>query len=159
MIRGYQTIHPLEPETRGLQWGPALGAGFVAGFVLLLVPRGSPWSSLTFFSPAIMGRTLPPDSSVPMILIWLLHLLLSIGYGLIISRAVAGLTQERAILAGGVAGLVLYLLNLAFVSLVYPEIRGTEGGVVFTHIVFGLIAAGAYRGLLRRKKELATPAE
>ena len=29
--------------------------------------------------------------------------------------------------------------------------RGVEGGVLLTHIVFGLFAAGAYRGLLKRR--------
>src|SRR5207248_11689730 len=61
MIRHFEPAHPLEPEDKpGMQWGAALGAGLIAGVILLVVPRGSPWSSLTVFSPVIMGRALSP---------------------------------------------------------------------------------------------------
>ena len=51
----FESAHPLEPEARGhVQWPAALGAGFIAGAILLIVPRGSPWSSVTFFSPVII---------------------------------------------------------------------------------------------------------
>jgi len=59
--------------------------------------------------------------------------------------------QLVAVLAGGVAGIVLYFLNLGAVSLWFPGMRGNEVSVFVTHLVFGLIAAGAYRGLLRRR--------
>jgi hypothetical protein len=151
MIRGYEPYIPLEPEDKpGIQWGPAVGAGFIAGLVLLLVPRGSPWSALTFFSPAILGRSMS-SMEVPLAITWVLHLVVSIIYGLIISRVVAGLRQQRAVLIGGVAGLVLYFANLAMVSFCWPVLRGNEAPVVFAHVVFGLIAAGAYCGLLRRR--------
>ena len=152
MIKGFEPPRPAEPETRNrLQWGSAAGAGIIAGVILLLVPRGSPWSALTFFSPVVLGRSLPASLGLPLLLVWIIHLLVSVLYGLIISRIVAGLTQQRAILTGGVAGLVLYVLNLGVVSLAFPALRGNEPGVIFTHVVFGLIAAGAYRGLLKRK--------
>jgi hypothetical protein len=152
MIRGFEPAHPLQPESQGhLQWGAALGAGFIGGAILLIVPRGSPWSSLTFFSPVIMGRALPPTMAMPLLLTWVIHLGVAIIYGLIISRIVAGLTHTRAIVTGGLIGVLLYLLNLGAVSLWWPELRGNEVSVIFTHIVFGLIAGGAYRGLLSRK--------
>jgi hypothetical protein len=77
--------------------------------------------------------------------------MLSVLYSLIISRVVIGVTQLRAVLTGGMVGLFLYLINLAIISFGIPALRGNEVSVAFTHIVFGLIAAGAYRGLLRRK--------
>ena len=91
-----------------------------------------------------------------MALIYLVHLLISIIYGILIARVVASLRQGRAILTGGLAGLVLYVINFGVVSAFWPEWRGAEVTVVFTHIVFGLIAAGAYRGLLRRKPRALT---
>jgi len=152
MIRGFEPARRLEPEGQGhMQWGPALTAGLIAGAILLIVPRGSPWSSVTFFSPVIMGRALPPGMELPVFLVWLLHLGISIVYGLMIARIVAGLTQSRAVLTGGVVVLMLYLVNLVVVAVVWPRWRGSEVSVTITHIVFGLIAAGAYRGLLRRK--------
>jgi hypothetical protein len=151
VIRGYETSHFAEPESPGsFQWFAALGAGLTAGAVFLIAPRGSPWSNLTFFSPTIMGRTLS-DGGNPLILIWIGHLILSIIYGLIISALIARLSYGRAFLAGAVIGLVLYGLNFAVVSMLWPAAKGGELTVLFTHIVFGLIAAGAYRGLLRRR--------
>jgi hypothetical protein len=151
MIRGFESSAPLEPETKSIQYGPAIGAGIIAGALFLIVPRGSPWSALTFFSPTVLGRSLASSSNLPIPAVWIIHLLVSVIYALVISRIVAGLTQQRAILTGGAIGFLLYLLNLAVVSFLWPEIRGNEIGVAFTHIVFGLVAAGAYRGLLRRK--------
>jgi len=134
-----------------------MGAGFLAGVVLLLAPRGSPWSTLTFFSPVVMGRILPPDMQMPLIITWLVHLGLSAIYGLSISRVVAHLTQGRAVATGGLMGLVLYLLNFGVVTALWPQLRGSELTVAFTHIVFGLIAAGGYRGLLRRRAVYELP--
>jgi hypothetical protein len=151
MIRGYETTRLSEPESpHSLQWPAALGAGLIAGAVFLIAPRGSPWSTVTFFSPSIMGRTLGTDAG-PLILIWVAHLLLSAVYGMIISFVIARMTYGSAFMAGAVMGLVLYGLNLAVVSILWPAMRESELTVIFTHIVFGLIAAGAYRGLLRRR--------
>jgi hypothetical protein len=133
-----------------VQWGPACAAGLIAGVVLLVVPHASPWEGLTSFSRVIMGRALSPASVLPLPVIWLLHLALSLVYGVMISAAVSTLRIQRAILVGGLFGLALYLINLAVVSLAWPEWNGSEGGVILTHLAFGFIAAGAYRGLLRR---------
>jgi hypothetical protein len=152
MIRGFQPPPLLEPQGGNrLQWAPALGAGVIAGAILLLVPRGNPWSPLTFFSPIIVGRAVPLSTDYPLLFVWAIHLVVSVIYGLVISWAVASLVQPQAMLVGVLAGTGLYLLNLAVVSICWPELRGNEGGVFFTHLVFGLVASGAYRGLLRRK--------
>ena len=98
-----------------------------------------------------MGRMLPLTGGIPLMLVWVMHLAISVLYALIISAIVANLHRERAILTGGLAGLVLYFLNLGIVSLVWPQLRAPEVPIIFTHIVFGLLAAGAYRGLLKRK--------
>ncbi|PWU18364.1 MAG: hypothetical protein C5B50_09245 [Verrucomicrobia bacterium] len=153
MIRGYQAPHPLEPAFPGrLQWGPAFAAGLAAGAILLLVPRGTPWASLSSFSPVIMGRAIPATAGIPLFLAWVIHLAVSVLYGLLISRVVVNLRQPRAIFAGALTGLLLYVLNLLVVSLCLPDLRQNEVPVVFTHLVFGLIAASAYRGLIRRRR-------
>jgi len=131
------------------QWPAAVLAGLVAGLVLLIVPSGSPWSRITFFSPVVMGRTVPA-SDLPLVSTWLIHLFVSVVYGLAISRIAAGFRRGRALLAGAITGLILYGLNLGIVSAFWPDLRGNEVAVAFTHVVFGLISAGAYRGLLKR---------
>lgn len=152
MIRGFEPTRKTEPVVNGaMQWPTALLAGLIAGVVLLIIPRGSPWASLTFFSRAIMGRVVPADVTMALPVVWVIHLALSLIYGLFISLFVAHLSQNRATLVGGLLGIPLYLINWGIVSLALPEWQGNQVAVLFTHIVFGLIAGSAYRGLLRRK--------
>ena len=151
MIRRFTAIRPLEPEDGGrFQLVAALVAGLIGGVVLLVVPRGSPWSHLSFFSSVIMGRAEPDGITIPLPLLCLMHLALAELYALIISWFVCNLHQGKAIITGAGVGIVLYLLNLGVVTLALPAWRGNEVGVLFSHVVFGLIVAGAYRGLLRR---------
>lgn len=152
MIKGFEQPHRADPiEHTHLQAGPALGAGLIAGIVLLIVPHASPWEGLTTFTPAILGRVPPPAWNLGMLLIIVLHLALSVIYGFIISLAVINIRELRAVVTGGAVGLVLYLANLGVVTLWFSGLRGNEIAVIVTHGVFGLIAAGAYRGLLRRR--------
>jgi hypothetical protein len=157
MIRHFEPSPATEPEDKNhLQWLPAVNAGLIAGGILLVVPRGNPWSALDFFAPVVMGRIFPESWSVPLIACFVMHLGLSVLYSLIISRVVVGVTQLRAVITGGIVGLFLYLLNLGAVTFAAPGLRGNEVSVAFTHLVFGLIAGGAYRGLLRRRPAVAT---
>jgi hypothetical protein len=152
MIRHFEDAPAMEPEGNGqFQWGAALCAGLIPGVLLLLAPSGSPWSGISFFSNVVMGRPMPPGVFLPLPVLCLVHLAIAELYGLIISLFVTHITQGRAILAGGALGIALYVINFGFVSLFAPDWRGSEIGVLFTHVVFGLIAGGAYRGLLRRK--------
>lgn len=132
------------------QSAPALGAGLIPGVVLLILPHASPWEGLTLFTPAIMGRQVPASWGMNVSGVVVIHLALSLLYGLIISFSVMHVRQLRALLVGGIAGLVLYAINLAIVSLWIPGLHNDEMPVALTHLVFGLVAAGAYRGLLRR---------
>jgi hypothetical protein len=152
MIRHFDQNEVMEPERHvQFQWMAALGAGLIPGILLLLAPRGSPWAGISFFSSVVMGRPLPAGLVMPLPVLCLVHLLIAEVYGLIISACGTHLTQGRAVLTGGIVGLILYFVNLGMVTWAFPAWRGSEIGVLFTHVVFGLIAGGAYRGLLRRK--------
>jgi hypothetical protein len=144
-----QTDVRLSP--RNFQWLPALEAGFLAGLVMMIVPRGSPWSALTFFAPVVMGRVIPETAGIPLVMTKAMHLILSIGYGFIISAVVMRITQMRAIIVGAIVGLALYFANWAVIGAAFPELKGDELTVAFTHMVCGGITAGAYRGLLWRR--------
>jgi hypothetical protein len=151
MIKGFEPPRFAEPAGQSrLQWGPALGAGLIAGLILLILPRGSPWESVTSYTPAVMGRVIPNSWATLSFVVIIVHLALSLVCGVIVALTVTNVRSMRAVLTGGVVGLALYLLNFGIVTLWLPELRGGEVSVVVTHAVFGLIAAGAYRGLLRR---------
>src|SRR5438067_123750 len=102
MIRRYEPPSPTPPVNGShLHWRAAVGAGLIAGGILLLVPRGSPWSAFTFDQTIVMGRNIARMASVPLPVTWLIHLSISVCYGFIISAAVIRLTKWRAILMGG----------------------------------------------------------
>ena len=156
MIKGFEQPYRAEPiEKNHWQGMPAVAAGLIAGVVLLIVPHASPWEGLTSFTPAIMGRVVPATWGLETFLVVVLHLALSLIYGIIISFAVINIREMAAVLTGGAVGLLLYLLNLAAVSMWFPAMRGNEMSVIVTHAVCGLITAGAYRGLLRRRMSAA----
>jgi len=157
VIQGYEPTQPLPPENEGhFQWFAALKAGAAAGLVFLVIARGNPWAGLTFSSPVVMGRVIPPNLGMPLAASWLIHLCISLLYGAITALAVTRLSHWRAIITGGVVGLVLYCLNRSVVHVLCPALEGQEAGVAFTHVVFGMVAAGAYRGLLKRQAPAST---
>ncbi|MGN6552921.1 MAG: hypothetical protein ACTHLW_04280 [Verrucomicrobiota bacterium] len=150
-----ETTEPI--DKKHFHWGPALGAGCIAGLVLMIVPRASPWSALTFAAPVIMGRVVPEQLGVLATVTKFLHLGLALLYGLIVSLAVMRITQLRALIVGAIVGSLLYLANYWIVTAWFPALHGDEPTVLFTHLVFGAIAGGAYRGLLQRKIATVRP--
>jgi len=135
-------------EPRPIRWSAAVLAGLIIGVWFLILPRGIPWSSVTFFSAAVLGRVMPPD--VPFFAAAVLHLALSVCYALIIAPMVHRLRPELAILGGAVIGFGLYLLNLAAVYYLFHWAYGREPAVIVAHLLFCAVAAGAYRGLASR---------
>lgn len=151
MIKGFQPPPPDESPASGhFQISPAVAAGLIPGVILLILPHATPWEGLTLFTPAIMGRQVPASWGMNAFGVAVIHLALSLVYGLIVSLTVINIRELRALWVGGGVGLILYGLNLLVVSLWIPGLRSDEVPVALTHLVFGLVAAGAYRGLLRR---------
>jgi len=133
----------------------AILAGLIAGVILLIIPSGSPWSGIIFLAPVVVGRMIPAQAGLPASGVWIIHLAVSLVYGVAISAVAARFRRGKALLAGAFVGAVLYAINFGLVSALWPSLRGNEVAILFAHVLFGLIAAGAYRGLLRRK--LPTP--
>ena len=133
-------------QHRLIDFKAALGAGLVVGLLIALFPRGSPWSGTTFFSPTVMGRAMgEPGSSF--LAAMLPHLSLAIGYAIIIGLVVERLRRVKAVLAGAVVGCLLFLINWAVFTFLVKDGTGRESVVFFTHLAFGLMCAGAYKGL------------
>lgn len=138
-----------------IRWNRAFQAGLIVGAITFLLPRGIPWVGSGAIDPAIMGREVSPGNS-PSPLFFLaiiaLHCLLSIAYALVIAPIVHGFRNWVAGLVGGVVGLVLYFINYAIAGMLM-DMSGTqrEWPSVALHIMFGIVFAEAYKGLVRRR--------
>jgi hypothetical protein len=141
------------------RWGAAALAGLIVGGLFYLFPRGIPWTSVTAFSAAVMGRVMPAE--VPYATAILLHAVVSALYGLAIGCAVNRLRRpEYALLVGAAVGLGLYLLNSGVVYLFFHWAYGREPAIIVTHLLFGAFTAAAYRGIAgRRREELPTESQ
>jgi hypothetical protein len=136
------------------QWGPAFLAGILAGVIFLIVNHGLPWFTSGLVSPSLMGREIIPRGE------WnpgmglgvaLLHMTFAVVYGLIIAPVVGRFSFAPAMLAGAGLGLVLYLFNFIFFKIAFPAYAGGgELAPIVTHLAFGVVAAGAYKGLGRK---------
>jgi len=133
----------------------ALSAGLIAGTILWLFSHGTPWFTSGMVSPTLMGRDLKPSGLLdgfPSTVTVLAQLAVAIGYTLVIAAVVTHLRGMWAIGVGGVVGLILYCFNfLVFHLLLTLNWTGTEVPVIVTHVVFGMVAAGLYKGLAARK--------
>jgi len=146
MAEAYREGTYEEEHGRGVDFNAAMSAGLLVGLLIALFPRGSPWSGVTFFSPTVMGRTLT-ELSESFLMSLGAHLALAIGYAIIIGLIVDKLRRVKAVIAGGIVGAVLFLLNWAVFKFLVTDGTTRESLVLFTHIAFGLITAGAYKGL------------
>jgi hypothetical protein len=138
-------------------------AGIIAGLIfmmleMILVPmfmNGSPWGPPRMIAAIILGKeVLPPpatfDLGVLMAAI-MLHLMLSIIYVIILAMIVKSMSLGLAILIGAVFGFVLYLVNFYGMTGIFPWFANARNWVsIFSHIMFGIIAAWSYAGLVRR---------
>jgi predicted histidine transporter YuiF (NhaC family) len=148
MAEAYRKGAYEEEQRRAVDFNAAMSAGLLVGLLIALFPRGSPWSGMTFFSPAVMGRTLT-EMRESFVLSLGAHLALSVGYAIIIGLIVDKLRRVKAVIAGGIVGAVLFLLNWAVFRFLVTDGSTRDSLVLFTHIAFGLMTAGAYKGLSR----------
>jgi hypothetical protein len=146
MVKAYRKDTYEEEQGRAVDFNAAMSAGLLIGLLIALFPRGSPWSGMTFFSPTVMGRTLT-ELRGSFLLSLGAHLALSIGYAIVLGLIVEKLRRVKAVVAGGIIGAVLFLLNWAVFKFLVTDGTTLESLVLFTHIAFGLMAAGAYKGL------------
>lgn len=129
-------------------WAAAAKAGLIAGIIFLVMPQGSPWASLTIASGAAMGRPVPGNVALGLVL----QMILALGYTFPIAWATRFVRSWRGILVGGAIGLVLYFVNYGVVRLAWPDFSGSETRVLFTHVVFGMFAAALYKGMTARSR-------
>ena len=145
----------------------AVYAGVAAGIVSTLAQIGL-WLIFSDAFPAIlfrdarltaaivMGRgVLPPPTSFDwrvMLVATLVHLMLSMLYGLILSCLMSRLAPAIAAIVGAAFGLILYAVNMYGFTVVFPWFEAARDWITLaSHLVFGVAAAFVYKVLSRRR--------
>lgn len=155
---------PLDVRSR-FWWGSAVGAGIIAGLVFVMAQMllvwaflgQSPWGPPRMIAAMALGpEVLPPPAgfeAVPILVAMMIHLVFSILYGIVIGAIVQKMGMGAAVLTGAVFGLVaMYLVNFYLVApLLFPWfLQATNWITAFNHLLFGLVAGGAYVALRDR---------
>lgn len=146
----------------GPDWRAAVWAGVIAGAVfmmleMILVPLflgGSPWGPPRMIAAIVMGKgVLPPPATFAggvFVAALVVHFVLSIAFALMLAAVIAGRTLGVALLAGAVFGLILYWVNFYLFTGIFPWFAmGRTWVSIFSHLVFGLVAAWTYMSLRR----------
>jgi hypothetical protein len=156
-----------QPRLPAMQtdWKAAAWAGVIAGIVFViaemllvwLVMGMSPWAPPRMMGAILLGKdVLPPpaDFSLPAVAAAMaVHLPLSILYGLILGWIVHRLEMGAALLAGAAFGFVaVYLVNFYLIApALFPWFVEARNWIsIAAHVLFGMVAAGAYVVLRRR---------
>jgi hypothetical protein len=151
----------------GLDWEASGWAGLAGGaaFVLIQTFAGAVFGGggrteavRRLASLALGGSVMTAD--VPFTaLVYLaaaaVHIPLSLIYARVLAAMIDGLDMARSLAAGAAFGAGLYFVNYHVFSSVFPWFVAARGeAAVIAHLAFGLIAAGVYAGLTRRRNVL-----
>jgi hypothetical protein len=156
---------------RATDWTAAAVSGFAAGAVLMVLdllwsaafnPDG-PWRTSHMIAPIFTGTGGPGSSgygfSLSVVAISLAtHYALGIIFGLVMAALLVQFkldtTLGRALVAGGVLGILLYLVNFDVLVGFFPWLAALRGAdTLAAHVVFGMVAALLYRRLKRTATE------
>lgn len=146
-------------------WSAAAWSGIIAGIVfvmmemimVMLVMGQSPWGPPRMMAAMILGKdVLPPPASFDfgvMVTAMMIHVPLSVIYGLIVGAIVHRLNGTNALIIGAVFGLAIYFINFYLIApAAFPWFTQAQNWIsLISHMVFGLIAGGAYAGLREHK--------
>lgn len=129
--------------------------GLIAGAVMWLLSHGMPWFASGMISPTLMGRSLKAPGVVDTArsaLTSIAELGVAVVYTFLLALIVTRLRGMWAVAAGGIIGFGLYLINYVVFRLLFAtDWTGSEAPVVVTHVAFGMVASGVYKGLAARR--------
>jgi hypothetical protein len=141
-----------------VRWKRALQAGLIVGAIMFLLNRGIPWVGSGAINPAVMGREVAPGTeATPMFFfgVMSLHFLVSAVYGLIIAPIVHGFRPFAAGAVGALVGLVLYFISYAIAGMIMDTPASQrEWPSLVIHIIFGIVCAETYKGMVRRRSSV-----
>ena len=151
----------VQPRTAGIDWSAAIWAGLLAGLVflileMLMVPMfldGSPWGPPRMIGAMALGRDVLPNPPPPptfdfgvVMTAMVIHFILSVIFAIILAFVISRLGLGAAVLVGAVFGLLLYFVNFYGMTAIFPWFAMARNWVsIFSHIVFGLLAAWIYK--------------
>lgn len=107
------------------------------------------WRDTRFAAAIVLGRSALDGAWAPATL-WiaasLVHIVLSIVYALLLSAAIRNLRLAASLLAGGLFGVALYLVNMHGFTSLYPWFEQSRDPITLVaHLVFGVTAGYVYR--------------
>jgi uncharacterized membrane protein YeiB len=148
MAEFFDTEEQKNHPRRWIHWPSALYAGLIAGAVLILVERGIPWASSRFSPEVIMGREVDAPGGGLGFSVIFIQLGVAVLYAFLLAPVIHKINAFPAIMIGGLLGLVFYLLNsVIFTQIAPPGPLYPESAAIVAHVVFGLVASAAYKGM------------
>lgn len=155
------------PKPGAGRWLAGLGAGLLAGVVATLAQIALWWlfaipvletlyRDTRLTAAVIMGESALHGQNLPHWKVWLIatiiHFALSIAYGLTLAGLLGHLRGHLSLLAGGVFGIVLYVVNLYGFTAIFPWFAVARDGITFfVHLVFGTSLAASYLAIRARR--------
>jgi len=143
-----------------------MGAGVIAGIVATVAQIFLWWGFTDklpwiFYRDArltaaiLMGQeVLPPPAAFEwkiLIVATFIHVGISIVYGLILAFLICRLSLLRAMAAGSVYGLAVYVINMYGMTLLFPWFSAARDWItILTHAVFGFSVAATYNTFTRK---------
>jgi hypothetical protein len=153
-----EVIEPSRPAERPVQWGTGIKAALAIAGIFWLVTRGIPWAPSGLVSPTVMGREIKNPGELNASLAGIaiaLHFLSAIIYASIMMPLIHHFRYSNAWLVGAAMGVILYFVSLAaFAMFGNAAPYSRELPVLITHLAFGIVFTGAYKGLVKRRLTL-----
>lgn len=146
-------------------WGAAALAGVAAGIVFLILEMVmiplflgmGPWVPVRMIAAIGLGpEVLPPPASFAIdvaLAAMVVHFTLSLVYAWMFAPLVENSALLKGVLLGALFGLVIYLVNFYFFTILFPWFTEARNWItIFAHLVFGGVLAGSYLLLRRRER-------
>jgi uncharacterized membrane protein YagU involved in acid resistance len=154
---------PRHSHSSPVDWSAAVWSGVISGAVfmvleMMMVPiflGGSMWGPPRMIAAIVLGQeVLPPPATFDLgilMVAMVVHFVLSIAFALVLALIAARVGFGAALGLGAAFGLILYLVNFYGFTAIFPWFAMARNWVsVVAHVLFGLIAAWAYKRLAER---------
>lgn len=149
-------------------WSAGAWAGLIAGLVFVMLEMGmvwlfmgeSPWAPPHMIAAMALGQDVlpPPGTYAPfdlkiMVTAMMIHIPLSVVYGLLVGWLIHRFDWLGGVLIGALFGIAIYIVNFYLIApVMFPWFQMAQNWIsVFAHAMFGVVAGAAYLGLRKPK--------